>query len=246
LCLFCGFSCYRFLAAVRAWRDNAERDAALRPSRFRARLRAVDRVGEAFLPDLPRARSRAACLRVRAEAWPFRGGLSFTPARRAFDNPMAIACFVDLAPCLPSRMCSISSRTNSPACVVGRLPSLLAFLARSIVFFSGIEILPGKRPQFHSLRNARLTRVVPYRRIVDLVLVLSKILIIVAVVGLLRSSPAFRSMSRDLDEQAFAALRRIMRATEDCGYPPQLIPLLMLLTALSFMLSMYVTGPYVR
>jgi hypothetical protein len=32
------------------------------------------------------------------------GGLpSFTPARRALD-PMAIACFVDRAPCLPSRM----------------------------------------------------------------------------------------------------------------------------------------------
>jgi hypothetical protein len=36
------------------------------------------------------------------------GGGSFTPARRAFDNPIAIACFVDRAPCLPSRTCSIS------------------------------------------------------------------------------------------------------------------------------------------
>jgi hypothetical protein len=81
----------------------------------------------------------------------------------------------------------------------------------------------------------------------DLVLVLlTKVLIIVAAVGLMRSTPAIQSMSRDLDEQAFAALRRIMRATEDCGYPPNLIPLLMLLTALSFMLSMYVTAGYVR
>jgi hypothetical protein len=32
------------------------------------------------------------------------GGASFTPALRAFDNPIAIACFADLAPCLPSRM----------------------------------------------------------------------------------------------------------------------------------------------
>jgi len=53
-------------------------------------------------------------------------------------------------------------------------------------------------------------------------------------------------MSREMDERAFAALRRIMRATEESGYPPQLIPLLMLLTALSFMLSMYLTGGYVR
>ena len=77
-------------------------------------------------------------------------------------------------------------------------------------------------------------------------LVLTKFLIIVAAVGLMRSSPAIQSMSRDLDERAFAALRRIMRATEDCGYPPNLIPLLMLLTALSFMLSVYVTAGYVR
>ena len=77
-------------------------------------------------------------------------------------------------------------------------------------------------------------------------LILTKILIIVAAVGLLRSSPAVREMSRDVDEQAFAALRRIMRATEDCGYPAPLIPLLILLTAFSFMLSMYVTALYVR
>jgi hypothetical protein len=78
------------------------------------------------------------------------------------------------------------------------------------------------------------------------VLILTKILIIVAAVGLLRSSPAIQIMSRDLDEQAFAALRRIMRVTEECGYPAPLIPLLILLTAVSFMLSMYVTGRYVR
>jgi len=49
-------------------------------------------------------------------------------------------------------------------------------------------------------------------------------------------------MSRELDEQAFTALRRIMHATEDRGYSPHTIPILMLLTALCFMLSMYVTG----
>jgi hypothetical protein len=36
---------------------------------------------------------------------------------------MAIACFAERAPCLPSRICSISSRTNSPACVESALPS---------------------------------------------------------------------------------------------------------------------------
>jgi hypothetical protein len=48
-------------------------------------------------------------------------------------------------------------------------------------------------------------------------------------------------MSRDLDNQAFSAIKRIMNAAEECGYPPQLVPLLMLLTALSFMLSLYFT-----
>jgi hypothetical protein len=71
-------------------------------------------------------------------------------------------------------------------------------------------------------------------------------LIAVSLVGLLRCSITFRTMSRELDQQAFAALKRIMRATEESGYPPQLIPLLILLTALSFMLSMYVTMPGAR
>ena len=79
-----------------------------------------------------------------------------------------------------------------------------------------------------------------------LVTVLAKLMIVTAVVGLLRSSSQFRSMSRELDEQVFSALKRIMNAAEECGYPPQLIPLLMLLTALSFMLSLYVTMAYGR
>jgi hypothetical protein len=73
------------------------------------------------------------------------------------------------------------------------------------------------------------------------VLILSKILIAVSLTGLLRCSARFRQMSTELDEKAFAAVRRAMRATEDYGYPPQLVPLLILLTALSFLLSAYVT-----
>jgi hypothetical protein len=38
-----------------------------------------------------------------AEALPFGGAGSFTPAFRAFDNPMAIACFGLRTPCFPSR-----------------------------------------------------------------------------------------------------------------------------------------------
>ena len=73
-------------------------------------------------------------------------------------------------------------------------------------------------------------------------LILSKILIAVSLLGLLRCSPTFVAQSREFDERVFAALRQIMRITEDYGYPPQLIPFLILLTAVSFMLSMYVTA----
>src|SRR4029078_2067212 len=95
---------------------------------------ARERFAEVFFPAL--RRSRFACSRVSADA--FFGGGNSTPARRALDRPIAIACFVERAPCLPSRMCSISSRTNSPACVVGAFPSCFALRARSTVFFSGI------------------------------------------------------------------------------------------------------------
>jgi phage shock protein PspC (stress-responsive transcriptional regulator) len=76
--------------------------------------------------------------------------------------------------------------------------------------------------------------------------VLIKLLIVACVLVLLRTSARFQSMSRELDDRAIAAVKRIMNAAEEYGYPPQLIPLLMLLTALSFMLSMYFTAAYVR
>src|SRR2546423_3372531 len=57
---------------------------------------------------------------------------------------MAIACLVERAPCLPSRTCSISSRTNSPACVLGAFPCRLSLRARSSVFFSGIIFLKSR------------------------------------------------------------------------------------------------------
>lgn len=69
-----------------------------------------------------------------------------------------------------------------------------------------------------------------------------KLLIVVAVVGILRSSERFQSMSRELDDSAISALKRIMSAAEESGFPPEIIPLLMLLTALMFMFSMAVTG----
>lgn len=68
------------------------------------------------------------------------GGFSFTPTRRALERPIAMACSGERAPCLPFRICSISSCTNSPACVVGALPRPAAFCARLTVFFSGITL----------------------------------------------------------------------------------------------------------
>jgi PadR family transcriptional regulator len=128
----------RRFAALLAWRDSACFDAALRPSPFNARVTARDRLAEGRLrvPVAARLAERALCF-VLAFALAGGGG-SLTPARRAFDSPIAIACLVDRAPCLPSRMCSISSCTNSPACVEGAFPARLSLRARSMVFCSGI------------------------------------------------------------------------------------------------------------
>jgi hypothetical protein len=118
--------------------DNARLDADRRLSRLSARFVARERLAEGFLrrPARPRVRSRLAWRFVRF--LPRFGGGNFTPARRAFDNPMAIACSGERAPCSPSRMCSISSRTNSPACVLGAMPSRSSSRARSIASSSGI------------------------------------------------------------------------------------------------------------
>jgi hypothetical protein len=96
--------------------------------------------GARFFPAPPACRSCCAFLRVAADAVPFPGGASLTPARRAFESPMAMACLADRAPCFPWPMWSISSRTNSPACVVGAFPSCASLRARRIALFSGMEI----------------------------------------------------------------------------------------------------------
>lgn len=125
----------RLLALERACRAKARCDAAACPSRFSARRTAVARFLEDLRtpPFLARAVSRAACRRVRADAARRFGWRSSTPARLAFESPIAIACLVERAPCLPSLMWCISSRTNSPACVDGDFPSRASSLARSIV-----------------------------------------------------------------------------------------------------------------
>jgi hypothetical protein len=79
-------------AADFANRDNAFRDVVERDSRFNRRSIARERLAD----GRPVRR-----LVARFAAFPFAG--IRTPARLAFDSPIAIACFVERAPCFPSR-----------------------------------------------------------------------------------------------------------------------------------------------
>jgi hypothetical protein len=78
------------------------RDVVLRGSRLSrrsdARARFVDRRRLLFA----RRRAEAALRFVDSVALGGGDGKS-TPERRAFDNPIAIACLADRAPCFPSR-----------------------------------------------------------------------------------------------------------------------------------------------
>ena len=73
-----------------------------------------------------------------------------------------------------------------------------------------------------------------------------KILVIVSVVSVLRSSEKFRTMSRELDEAALVSLKRIVRATEESGYPPEMIPLLIALSTIAFIAMMTASGLFGR
>ena len=68
-----------------------------------------------------------------------------TPARRASESPIAMACRAFFAPCLPLRIWSISRCTNSPAWVLADLPARLSRSARRIVSLSGM--LPPERDE---------------------------------------------------------------------------------------------------
>ena len=96
----------RARAAACACRDNARGDAAAVLSRFKAFKVARERLLEGLDADAcrPFAKSRAACLRVASDVLPDFGGGKSTPARRALDSPMAMACLADRAPCTPSLM----------------------------------------------------------------------------------------------------------------------------------------------
>jgi hypothetical protein len=86
-------------------RKLTARDAVAWLSRRSAPSVARERSCETFrrVPVPAFARSRAAWRRTAPEAFPFLGTGSLTPARRALDRPIAIACWTDLAPWTPSR-----------------------------------------------------------------------------------------------------------------------------------------------
>ncbi len=136
---------FLWAAAAFASRERARGEAAVCPSRLSAPSAARERFGEGRdgwrrAPSTrPRALSLVALRRVFSDVLPGAGGGNATPARRAFDSPIAMACFAERAPCLPSRTCSISSFTNSPAWVEGAFPSALSRAARSRTCFSGMR-----------------------------------------------------------------------------------------------------------
>src|SRR5262249_53817420 len=98
----------RLRAALRfACVEIALREPAPCPSRFRALRVARPRLGEGDRrARMPRPSSYASSAErpVRPEVRPFTGGFRGTPARRALDRPIAIACLVERAPCFPWRM----------------------------------------------------------------------------------------------------------------------------------------------
>jgi hypothetical protein len=87
----------RFPAALRACLERAFLDAPERPSLFNAFNVACERLREGF------CRLELCLALLLLEALPAGGGGSFTPAFRAFESPIAMACLGERTPCLPSR-----------------------------------------------------------------------------------------------------------------------------------------------
>jgi hypothetical protein len=123
-------------ATCLACRDSALDEAADLDSPFSAAFAARDRFGDG---RVPLRRAALLALRFVRSLALFGGAGSFTPARLALESPIAMACLVERAPCLPSRMCSISSSTKAPACEDGAFPARFARRAFSSVSFSGIK-----------------------------------------------------------------------------------------------------------
>jgi hypothetical protein len=75
---------------------------------------------------------------------------------------------------------------------------------------------------------------------------LVKFMFIAAVIGALHTVPQFRKMSRELDQSALNSLKKMMDSAEESGFPPEIVPLLIGLTALSFAVSGVLTTAFGR
>jgi len=73
-----------------------------------------------------------------------------------------------------------------------------------------------------------------------------KLVIAIAVAGLLRCSETFRRKSSEFDEAAYLSLTRLMRATEEAGYQPATVPVLIALSTIAFMTMMAALLPFGR
>ena len=93
----------RLRAAALACCESALFEAAALPSRLSALSVACERLRDlgAGLPLFAFRVSRNALVLVSSETLPRFGGGSFTPARRALERPIAIACFAERAPWAP-------------------------------------------------------------------------------------------------------------------------------------------------
>jgi hypothetical protein len=104
----------RLAAAVRACRDRAFLDAALCPSRLSAFKIAREGLLIPFCQDSSLSKYHGR-LFLSFDV-PFFAG-SLTPARRAFESPITIACLVERVPaCLRERARFLLSRILQPAC----------------------------------------------------------------------------------------------------------------------------------
>jgi hypothetical protein len=65
--------------------------------------------------------------------------------------------------------------------------------------------------------------------------ILLRLVIVVCVLGLLRTSQQFRALSRDVDDMVLLAVKRVMHVAEESGLPGEVVPILLMLTVLTFM-----------
>jgi hypothetical protein len=72
--------------------------------------------------------------------------------------------------------------------------------------------------------------------------ILLRLTIGICLIGMLRSSERFRQMSRDIDEAVIIVLKRFMNVAEDSGFPREIVPVFLVLTALTFMFLVVTTG----